>query len=91
MATVKDVKCDETYYKMLQQLQEADFVLVELNLYLDTHPQDAQALQQYNHFAQIREQLAREFTARFGPLQHFGRDLSRFPFAWPEPPWPWQV
>ncbi|MBE0341145.1 spore coat protein CotJB, partial [Paenibacillus sp. 28ISP30-2] len=28
---------------MLEKLQEVDFVLVELNLYLNTHPADLQA------------------------------------------------
>ncbi|MGQ0452851.1 spore coat protein CotJB, partial [Bacillus sp. SS-TM] len=28
----------EEYYQLLLELQELDFVLVELTLYLDTHP-----------------------------------------------------
>ena len=35
--------CDAQYYEMLEELQALDFVLVELNLYLDTHPGDFQA------------------------------------------------
>ena len=82
---------DENYYRQLQQLQEIDFVLVELNLYLDTHPGDANALRQFNQLAQQREQLARQFEMAFGPLKHFGHSVSRFPWQWIESPWPWQV
>ncbi len=32
----------EHFYTMLQELQAIDFVLVELTLYLDTHPLDVQ-------------------------------------------------
>ncbi|PEE25960.1 spore coat protein CotJB, partial [Bacillus toyonensis] len=30
----------DEYYKWIEELQELDFVLVELTLYLDTHPND---------------------------------------------------
>ena len=82
---------DEQYYKMLHELQAVDFVLVELNLYLDTHPQDVQAIQQYNQFAQARAQMAAQFEAAYGPLLHFGHSYSQAPWQWIEEPWPWQV
>jgi spore coat protein JB len=79
------------YYQMLQELQAVDFVLVELNLYLDTHPTDTQAIEQYNRLAQSRYQLACRYESEYGPLLHFGRSYSRQPFDWVETPWPWQV
>ena len=82
---------NDPYYAMLLQLQELDFVLVELNLFLDTHPDDLQALQQYNQLVQQRWQVAQEFEKRYGPLQNFGHSYSRHPFQWIETPWPWQV
>lgn len=77
--------------KMLEDLMAVDFVLLELNLYLDTHPQDLQAIRQYNEFAQHREQLAREYERQFGPLQNFGQSPSPSPWAWNNGPWPWQM
>ncbi|MBR2564350.1 MAG: spore coat protein CotJB, partial [Paenibacillus sp.] len=53
--------CDAQYYEMLEELQALDFVLVELNLYLDTHPGDFQAIEQYNKFSQERMRVAHEF------------------------------
>jgi len=79
------------YYTMLEELQAFDFVLVELNLYLDTHPTDHQALEQYNVIAKHREVLKEKFEQEFGPLQHFGQSCSGYPFQWIEGPWPWQV
>lgn len=81
----------EHYYTMLQELQAIDFVLVELTLYLDTHPQDVQAIQQYNQCAQHRMHLAGRFEQEFGPLQHYGRSFSKHPWQWIDTPWPWQV
>ncbi|WP_123043702.1 spore coat protein CotJB [Cohnella candidum] len=75
----------------LEQLQKVDFALVELNLYLDTHPTDMQAIQQFNQLAQTRRQISQDFELKYGPLMHFGHSYTRFPFQWPETPWPWQV
>ncbi|HEU4965767.1 MAG TPA: spore coat protein CotJB [Bacilli bacterium] len=81
----------EEYYKLLHDLQAVDFVLVELNLYLDTHPDDKNAVEQYNHYAHKKQLLKRDFEQQFGPLQGFGNSYSRYPFDWKEAPWPWQV
>ncbi|WP_239615349.1 spore coat protein CotJB [Cohnella mopanensis] len=82
---------DEDYCNDLLELQTVDFALVELTLYLDTHPTDMQAVQQFNQLAQKRQQIANEFEMKFGPLLQFGHSFSRFPWQWIESPWPWQV
>lgn len=82
---------DEHYYKLLHELQAIDFVLVELNLYLNTHPHDVAAIQQYNQFAQARVSVAAQYEAAYGPLLNFGHSYSRAPWEWNQEPWPWQV
>lgn len=82
---------DNDYYRMLCELQTLDFVLVELTLYLDTHPNDMQALQQFNQFAQKRQEAAAAFELKFGPLLQFGHSFSQYPWQWIQTPWPWQV
>lgn len=85
------IKCDEQYYQKLRELQEVDFALVELTLYLDTHPHDQQALQQFNHLALQRQQIALQYEQLYGPLLQFGHSYSQYPWQWAESPWPWQV
>ncbi|MFK7695965.1 spore coat protein CotJB [Paenibacillus sp. HJGM_3] len=82
---------DAAYYELLHRLQAADFVLVELTLYLDTHPDDRQAVEQFNQYAQYRAQLAAEYERTYGPLLQFGHSYSRYPWDWKNSPWPWQV
>ena len=84
-------KLDDAYYRLLHELQSVDFVLVELNLYLDTHPNDTAAIQQYNQFAELRHRIAQEYEKHYGPLRNFGQSLSPSPWAWNDAPWPWQV
>ncbi|MEK8126810.1 spore coat protein CotJB [Paenibacillus filicis] len=81
----------EHYYTQLKELQAVDFVIVELTLYLDTHPDDQQALEQYNRFVHHRMQIAQQFQVEFGPLTSFGYSFSQAPWQWKEAPWPWQV
>lgn len=82
---------DAEYYRKLEELQQHDFVLVELTLYLDTHPNDMQAIQQFNQTAQQRKQLAYHFEMEYGPLLQYGHSYSRYPWQWSQAPWPWQV
>lgn len=81
----------EEYRNLLLQLQEVDFVLVELNLYLDTHPDDAQAIHQYNHYAGERLKVVQAYEERYGALSNFGQSFSGTPFTYAVTPWPWQV
>ncbi|RDW17337.1 spore coat protein CotJB [Oceanobacillus arenosus] len=79
------------YYQLLQEIQEVDFVLVELNLYLDTHPDDYDAIEQFNNYSQTSRELKNNFEQQFGPLMGFGASYSNYPFNWGNTPWPWQV
>ncbi|MFF2527494.1 spore coat protein CotJB [Brevibacillus sp. NPDC058079] len=82
---------DEQYYALLEQLQAIDFVLVELSLYLDTHPTDQNALHQFNDLTEQRWVFANEYEKLYGPLQNLGRSYSGYPWQWNDDPWPWQV
>lgn len=81
----------DDYYQLLENLQILDFTLVELNLYLDTHPDDLEAIKQFNTYTKKAKELRQQFEESFGPLMHFGHSYSTHPWAWNEPPWPWQV
>jgi spore coat protein JB len=79
------------FYKLMEELQQVDFVLVELNLYLNTHPKDYNAVAQYNEFTQKRKILKGKIESKYGPLQNFGNSYSGYPWQWADEPWPWQL
>ncbi|WP_430785504.1 spore coat protein CotJB [Virgibacillus flavescens] len=79
------------YYQLLEEIQKVDFVLVELNLYLDTHNDDFDAIEQYNMNVKKSKELKNVFEKKFGPLMNFGKSYSNYPWDWDDPPWPWQV
>ncbi|WP_181348192.1 spore coat protein CotJB [Thalassobacillus sp. CUG 92003] len=84
-------KIPKEYEDLLLEIQRADFVLVELTLYLDTHPYDQQALEQFNHCAHHSKQLKQQFEQLYGPLMQFGESYSAYPWQWSRGPWPWQI
>jgi len=79
------------YYQYLGELQAIDFVLVDLTLYLDTHPDDEQSLAQFTQFQRRKQALTQQFEAAFGPLQQYGNSPAGSAWTWNEAPWPWQV
>ncbi|MCD8500702.1 MAG: spore coat protein CotJB [Bacillaceae bacterium] len=79
------------FYPLMEELQAVDFVLLELTLYLDTHPGDQDAIQQFNQCAQVRQQLKYQLEQIYGPLQQYGNSYSGYPWNWSDSPWPWQV
>lgn len=93
MSHIKTWTKDEQikYYELLEEIQTIDFVLVELTLYLDTHPEDQAAINQFNDCAHQSMVLKNKFQQMFGPLYQFGNSYSNYPFDWKDAPWPWQV
>jgi spore coat protein JB len=79
------------FYAAMEELQAVDFVLVELTLYLDTHPEDYDAINQFNQFAKERRRLKKVVESMYGPLQQYGNSYSGYPWNWSDGPWPWQI
>lgn len=77
---------------MLKRIQEMEFVAVELNLYLDTHPGDEDAINDYNCAVEVLKQMKKDYQCEFGPLFNFGwGGFSARPWQWAEGPWPWEI
>lgn len=81
-------KMDSERERLLHEVMAADFTLIELNLYLDTHPADQRALAYYNSMVMQARMLRDNFEKRYGPLTAFSG--SRYPWQWIEGPWPWE-
>ena len=82
------VDCD-LRRKMIQEIRGYDFAITELALYLDTHPDDACAVNMYNSFTKQLNEAIRNYECKYGPLTNFGYGKSGCPWQWVEQPWPW--
>lgn len=70
---------------------ELEFTAIELNLYLDTHPEDQRALSDYNATVQELMGAKMAYEARYGPLLNYGFSPSPQTWRWIEEPWPWEM
>lgn len=75
--------------KMLFEIMALDFALIDLNLYLDTHPTDSDAIDLFNNVAKKRKVMVESFQAMYGPLTANGYTNSEDMWDWVEDPWPW--
>lgn len=77
---------------MLRKVQQMEFVALELNLYLDTHPCDKEALHDYKCAVDLLKKYEHEYICQFGPLLNFGEQpLTADRWQWVEGPWPWEM
>lgn len=79
----------EKQLAMLRRVQEMEFVAIELNLYLDTHPCDEDAVHDFNCAVELLKKYMKEYEDEFGPLLPMTK--SKVPWQWMEGPWPWEM
>lgn len=73
--------------EMIDQIKALNFAIIELGLYLDTHPEDQKALCMHREYARQLRDLEDKYQKMYGPLTIF------FPcnkWRWLEEPWAWE-
>lgn len=84
------MQCQSDREQLLLEIQQVDFLLVDLQLYLDNHPDCAAALKDFNSFSAISGELKERFHCHYGPIINFGYQDSEYPWQWIDEPWPWE-
>lgn len=76
--------------QLMQWLNEVSFAVTEIALYLDTHPDDAEALAFFNHYNEERKKALALYSSNYAPLtlDLVQQDDDRW--VWATEPWPWE-
>lgn len=69
--------------RLYQWIHMVSFAVNDITLYLDTHPEDKEALAYFNHFHDQRMQALKEYECKYGPLT--------IDSATPEGKWLWST
>lgn len=80
-------KNEMTRAEMLKKIKCLKFAVVELALYLDTHPDDTKALCLHNKYSKELKEICDKYQKVYGPL------TIEYPcnkWRWLEEPWPWE-
>lgn len=75
--------------RMLKDIGIINFVMVELNLYLDTHPHDQEAMEYYQHYRLMYNRMVKDFSERFYPL-NMSNAADTVHWSWALAPMPWE-
>ena len=75
--------------RFMREIMETDFVLKELNLFLNTHPNHKAALEKFHRHEQRAAKLKYEYQKMFGPLTPSVNDNLET-WEWICGPWPWE-
>jgi len=73
----------------MKKLMEADFVAYELQLFLDTHPEDKAAMEKYCEAVKKAKKLREEYEENFAPISPASA-AGKLPWQWIVSPWTWQ-
>ena len=74
---------------LIEKIRALSFVKVELELYLDTHPNCVAAIDYYNKTLAELSSLVELYENTVGPLSASGVK-SEETWTWVSEPWPWQ-
>ena len=76
---------------MMLMLQIYDFAAHELTLYLDTHPEDTQAIRKRQEFVNLTKEAQDNYEQKYGALNLSSDALNTSPWQWAEAEFPWEV
>ena len=55
-------------HKLRHYIDVVSFVIDETKLFLDTHPEDREALEHFENYNNAKKKAMKEYAAAFGPL-----------------------
>ena len=74
---------------LLKKISAYAFAAYDWNLYLDTHPNDTDAIAMFHRMADKANELRDEDEQKFGPLTaQSSADMTYW--NWIDNPWPWE-
>ena len=74
--------------KMLKTLNAYAFAAYDWNLYLDTHPDEKEAIAMFQKMVKRARELSAEYEMKYGPLIADNSENTEF-WQWIKNPWPW--
>lgn len=87
---VPKIMINSSEEELLMNISEYSFVITDLNLYLDTHPEDRNALNLLNNYVNTCNELVKKYEKEYGPLTMYGT-RDKIPDSWVLKKWPWEV
>lgn len=76
--------------ELMDKINQYSFAMNEANLFLDTHPFDAEALAYFQKHRELRVEAVKEYAKYYAPLAIDYAVCDKTPWSWVNEPWPWE-
>ena len=84
------VNTPENLNTPLSELMALDFVVQELKLYLDTHPDDTEAFEALQTCIRLSREGRKRYVERYGAITVDDMRCAES-YTWIDKPWPWKM
>lgn len=74
--------------QLMRQIMEAGFAMDDAVLFLDTHPENRDAIRYYQSVRDMRNQAMSAYERQFGPLNN--SRVTSSSWDWVTEKWPWE-
>ena len=74
---------------LLKKIGTLKFAIVDIDLFLDTHPGDTETLRKRAVYEAQLMPLVKEYESKFGPLTKADNETNTW--TWVKDPWPWDT
>jgi len=79
----------ERQLNALKEIMTIKFVVLELNLFLNTHPNCQEAISNYNNYITKLNRLIADYQKKYGLLSV--SCTSKLPWGYLKTDWPWKI
>lgn len=75
--------------ELMNLINQFSFMVDDITLYLDTHPNCPDGLDAYKHYKKLREEAICDYTNMYGPICRYDVNVDNY-WDWVNKPWPWE-
>ena len=76
--------------ELFEMIGAVSFLIDDLRLFLDTHPDNAEALSLFSEYQNQRSELISKYTNQFGPIDSYCVNTDNG-WSWINEPMPWKT
>ncbi|MDD3369497.1 MAG: spore coat protein CotJB [Lachnospiraceae bacterium] len=78
--------------KLLHDISVLDFVVVEMTLFLDTHPDNKEAMDYISQYIRMKNRASHEYALKYEPLtiDEAAYSVQARDWCWNDGPMPWE-
>ena len=75
--------------QLLHFIHVVSFQVVDIHLFLNTHPTDKEALQHFKYYSELCKKAKKIYSEKFAPLTIDTANPDCY-WDWVKEPWPWE-